>query len=68
MERCPICDESLWEALVVCRYCGEVLPLRVVVVSEGSRGGGFAVAVEARRRRERSALNDEEIEEVADDP
>jgi hypothetical protein len=49
MERCPICDEALREALVVCRYCGEVLPLRVVVVSEGSRGdGGFTLAVEAQ--------------------
>lgn len=43
MDQCPICDGSLRDALVVCRYCGEELPLRVIVVSEGSRGQGFAV-------------------------
>jgi hypothetical protein len=56
----------LREALVVCRYCGEVLPLRVVVVSEGSHGdGGFAVVVKDPRRRDGRALNDED-EEVVD--
>jgi hypothetical protein len=66
MEQCPICDESLREALVVCRYCGEVLPLRVVVFSEGSHGdGGFAVVVKDPRRRDGRALNDED-EEVVD--
>lgn len=44
MDQCPICEESLHDALVICGYCGEELPLRVVVVSEGSRGnGGFAL-------------------------
>ena len=43
MEKCPICKETLRDALVVCAHCGEVLPLRVVVVSEGSHGGGFAL-------------------------
>jgi len=43
MGRCPICKESLQDALVVCAHCGELLPLRVVVVSEGSHGGGGRV-------------------------
>jgi hypothetical protein len=34
--------------VVICRACGEELPLRVVVVSEGSRDGGFAVVEEER--------------------
>jgi hypothetical protein len=47
MDQCPICEKSLRDALVICGYCGEELPLRVVVVSEGSRGdGGFAVVEE----------------------
>ena len=43
MGRCPICKQKLRDALIVCRYCGEELPFRVVVVSEGSRGGGYAL-------------------------
>ncbi|MEA3340318.1 MAG: hypothetical protein U9R15_10160 [Chloroflexota bacterium] len=43
MDECPVCKETLRDALVVCAHCGEVLPLRVVVVSEGSHGGGFAL-------------------------
>lgn len=43
MDQCPICEGALRDALIVCRYCGEELPLRVIVVSEGSRGQGFAV-------------------------
>lgn len=43
MEHCPICRQELRDAIVVCRYCGEELPLQVLVVSEGSRGGGFAI-------------------------
>ena len=47
MEHCPICGESLQDALVVCGHCGEVLPLRVLMVSEGSHGGGFALVENA---------------------
>ncbi len=52
MDRCPACSESLRNALVVCGQCGERLPVRVVVVSEGSHGGGFAVVVAERAGRE----------------
>lgn len=48
MERCAACGAPVREAVVVCRGCGRELPLSVVVVSEGSRGGGFALVVEAR--------------------
>jgi hypothetical protein len=43
VEHCPECGQPAVEALVVCAHCGEVLPLRVVLVSEGSHGGGFAL-------------------------
>ena len=46
MDRCPECGETLQDTLVVCGHCGQILPLRVVVVSEGSHGGGFAVVAE----------------------
>ena len=50
MDRCPICDTKIENAVVICRACGEELPLRVVVVSEGSRGGlGFAVVRDESR-------------------
>ncbi len=48
MGRCPICGEMLQDAIVVCRNCGEELPLHIIVVSEGSWGGGFAIAVERK--------------------
>jgi len=48
MNRCPICNSPLQDMVVICRACGEELPLRVVVVSEGSRDGGFAVVEEER--------------------
>lgn len=51
MENCPICGASLRQAVVVCGGCGEDLPLQVVVVSEGSRGGGV-VLVDADLQRE----------------
>ena len=43
LERCPVCDASLHDARVVCAGCGEELPLRVLLISEGSQGGGFAL-------------------------
>ena len=43
MDSCPVCGAELGDALVICGRCGEVLPLRVIVVSEGSHGGGFAL-------------------------
>ena len=49
MDRCPICHDPLRDAIVVCGVCGEELPLRVVVISEGSRGGGIAVALPLSR-------------------
>jgi hypothetical protein len=44
MQQCPICTTPLDDARVVCAACGEDLPLRVIVISEGSQGGGFALA------------------------
>jgi hypothetical protein len=49
MYRCPICHDPLRNAIVVCGVCGEELPLRVVVISEGSHGGGIAVALPLQR-------------------
>ncbi len=46
-EGCPGCGQSVRDALVVCGHCGQVLPLRVVVVSEGSHGGGWALVAVA---------------------
>lgn len=46
MDRCPICNTKLQDAIVICRACGEQLPLKVVLVSEGSRGGHVAVVAE----------------------
>ena len=65
MDRCPECGETLQDALVVCGHCGEVLPLRVVVVSEGSHGGGFALVVENTDRQDGRILeiNQEEVNE-----
>ncbi len=64
MDECPICKGALRDALVICGHCGEVLPLRVVVVSEGSRGGGFALVEntdkqDARYRRQEEEVNGE---------
>ena len=65
MDRCPECGETLQDALVVCGHCGEVLPLRVVVVSEGSHGGGFALVVENTDQQDERILeiNQEEVNE-----
>lgn len=46
IKHCPTCTENLDTARVVCRGCGEPLPLRIVLISEGSRGGGFALVEE----------------------
>jgi CRISPR-associated protein Csm1 len=43
MGRCPICGGNLRGAVIVCGRCRTELPLRVIVVSEGSHGGGFAI-------------------------
>ena len=48
MHQCPECGETLRDALVVCGHCGAHLPLQVIIVSEGSQGGGFAVVMEER--------------------
>jgi hypothetical protein len=53
LERCPVCDTSLHDARVVCAGCGEELPLRVVLVSEGSQGGGFALVEPKYEGREK---------------
>mgnify|MGYP006296025117 CR=1 FL=1 len=54
LARCPVCDDSLHDARVVCAGCGEELPLRVVLISEGSQGGGFAlVELKHERKHER---------------
>jgi hypothetical protein len=66
MEQCPICGEELTRALMVCRYCGEELPLSVIIVSEGSHGGGFALAAEANRHREAQRLS-QAGKEIVDD-
>lgn len=57
MERCPICEEPLARAVIVCGGCGEELPFRVVVVSEGSQGGGFVLAVEEREGKKRRDMS-----------
>ena len=51
MQHCPGCGDGLHRALVICDECGEVLPLRVVIVSEGSRGGGYAVVVDEQAQQ-----------------
>ena len=51
MDRCPECGNTLQDALVVCGHCGEILPLRVIVVSEGSQGEGFALVTEKQEAR-----------------
>jgi hypothetical protein len=43
---CPACGDPASEARILCTGCGAELPLRVIVVSEGSWGGGFALAEE----------------------
>jgi hypothetical protein len=50
---CPVCGDPASEARILCTGCGQELPLRVIVVSEGSQGGGFALVVEDRDRMAR---------------
>jgi len=50
--------EDVREA-VVCGHCGEVLPLRVIVVSEGSRGGGFALVENTDGEEARCKMQEE---------
>jgi len=52
MEQCPFCQQTVRDALVVCCRCGATLSLRVIVVSEGSHGPGFALVVERQERAE----------------
>ncbi len=52
MDRCPECGETMQDALVICGHCGQILPLRVVVVSEGSHGGGFALVEEEEQEQQ----------------
>ena len=42
------CAEPTQNAQVVCAGCGELLPQQVVVISEGSPGGGFALVKEVK--------------------
>ena len=51
MVTCPICGEPLEGAVVVCGGCGEDLPLRVVMVSQGSHGGGFLLVAEEPKEK-----------------
>ncbi len=46
MDHCPECGETLDNVVILCGQCGQELPLRVVVISEGSRGGGFVLTRE----------------------
>lgn len=62
MDSCPVCGASLQDALVICGHCGEVLPLRVIVVSEGSHGGGFAVVENTAGEEERIVAEQEEVD------
>ena len=48
MDQCPVCAETLRSAVVICSRCGSKLPVQIVVVSEGSHGGGFAIVTEER--------------------
>ncbi len=64
MDECPVCDTPISEALVICGNCGEVLPLRVVVVSEGSHGGGFAVVEESVGRGDEPRTEGDKVQEV----
>ncbi len=63
MDRCPECGKTLQDALVVCGHCGEVLPLRVVVVSEGSHGGGFALVADNTDAQDERISTQEEVNE-----
>jgi len=47
----------LQKAVLVCHYCGEELPVRIVVMSEGSRGGWFAVVEGDPGQQEQSEEN-----------
>ena len=64
MDKCPICQETFRDALVICAHCGELLPLRVVVVSEGSHGGGFALVEDADGEDERILTIQEEVDDL----
>jgi len=72
--KCAACGAAVRDAAVICRGCGRELPLKVVVVSEGSHGGGFAL-VEAdgdaaskeappRSIQEEDAMPDECVNQV----
>ncbi|GEM_PF-4922559 len=61
MNECPTCGGDVREAVVVCGVCGEVLPLRVVAVSEGSHGGGFAVVEDDADREDGGLCSGEKI-------
>ena len=68
MDRCPICTASIDHAIVICSTCGEELPLRVVIVSEGSRGGHFGVVREAATSPPDDAMvSEEEVHGQCDD-
>ena len=63
MDKCPTCDETLHDAIVVCAHCGQTLPLQVVVVSEGSHGGGFALAKNMDELNEPILVEQEEVDD-----
>ena len=60
MNKCPICAQPLRDAHVVCAGCGEVLPLRVIIVSEASHGDGFAL-VEVEPNDSASDSSEEDV-------
>ena len=50
---CPVCADPASQARILCAGCGAELPLRVIVVSEGSHGGGFVLVTEDCKERDR---------------
>ena len=51
VDQCPICELPIERAIVLCSQCGEELPMRVVVVSEGSQGESYFAVVKSTQAR-----------------
>jgi hypothetical protein len=64
VDRCPICQLPIEQAIVLCSQCGEELPLRVVVISEGSDGASlFAVVREKPTEMRMASVKSEEVDD-----